>query len=70
MCKIPFIVVKYTPSKNSKAKQAYTVKKNHMSLKSDEPLKCYGDSTILNKLKLSKSEPGENLADLLGPVGE
>lgn len=33
-------------------------------------MKCYGDSTVLSKLKLPKVVPGETLIDLLGPIGE
>ena len=33
-------------------------------------MKCYGDSTVLSKLKLPKIAPGETLMDVLGPIGE
>ena len=79
LCKIPFIVVKYTPAveahtpraAQSRASLPYTMEgNNRMRLKSAEPLKCYGDSTVLGKLKLPKHAPGETLASVLGPVGE
>ena len=33
-------------------------------------MKCYGDSIVLNKLKLPESVPNEKLVDVLGSVGE
>ena len=79
LCKIPFIVVKYTPpvpkqkpgAAKQETRQPYTMKsKNHLRLKSSLPMKCYGDSTVLSKLKLPKIAQGETLADVLGPFGE
>ena len=63
-------MVKYTPTNSPEKKLPYVVKKNHLRLKSTEPLKCYGDSTVLSKLKLPKTMPGETLIDMLGPIGE
>ena len=43
---------------------------NHLRLKSSLPMKCYGDSTVLSKLKLPKIAQGETLSDVLGPIGD
>ena len=40
-----------------------------MKLASVKPLKCYGDSTILSKMKLQEMQPDETLVDVLGSVG-
>ena len=36
---------------------------------SAKPLKCYGDSVVLSKLKLTESVPNEKLVDILGDLG-
>ena len=43
--------------------------KKQMKLTSVRPLKCYGDSTILSKMKLKETSPDETLVDVLGPLG-
>ena len=43
--------------------------KKQMKLTSVRPLKCYGDSTILSKMKLKETSPDETLDDVLGPLG-
>ena len=40
-----------------------------MKLTSIRPLKCYGDSTILSKMKLKEMSQNETLVDILGPLG-
>ena len=79
LCKIPFIVVNFTPpatrtpkfDEKGNPKLPYTMhNKKHLRLKSSEPLKCYGDSTVLGKLKLPKCAPNESLTDVLGPIGK
>ena len=40
-----------------------------MKLTSVKPLKCYGDSTILSKMKLQEMSPDETLVDVLGDFG-
>ena len=44
--------------------------KKKMKLTSTQPLKCYGDSTILAKMRLrGDGAKEENLVEMLGPVG-
>ena len=69
VCKIPFIVVKYVPDQSSAAEQSMILHKKQMKLTSVRPLKCYGDSTILSKMKLKETSPDETLVDVLGPLG-
>jgi len=68
VCKIPFIVVKYYPEISSPEYPMLLYKKK-MKLTSTHPLKCYGDSTILSKMKLKEISPDESLVDVLGPLG-
>lgn len=68
MCKIPFIVVKYQPDYSS-TEQPMLLFKKKMKLTSMQPLKCYGDSTILAKMRLKEDSRDENLTEMLGPVG-
>ena len=68
MCKIPFIVVKYQPDYSS-TEQPMLLYKKKMKLTSTQPLKCYGDSTILAKMRLREASKEENLVEMLGPVG-
>lgn len=68
MCKIPFIVVKYYPDISSPEYPMLLYKKK-MKLTSMHPLKCYGDSTILSKMKLKEMTANETLVDVLGPLG-
>ena len=68
VCKIPFIVVKYYPEIGSPEYPMLLYKKK-MKLTSMHPLKCYGDSTILSKMKLKEMTPDESLVDVLGPLG-
>lgn len=42
--------------------------KKRMKLTSSQPLRCYGDATILSKMKLKESSPDENLVEMLGPT--
>ena len=71
VCKIPFIVVKYYPNMSSLENSEYPMLlyKKKMKLTSMHPLKCYGDSTILSKMKLKEISPNESLVDVLGPLG-
>lgn len=68
VCKIPFIVVKYCPDK-SQPDFPMKYHKKRVQLTSELPLKCYGDSTILSKMKLHEISPDETLVDMLGPIG-
>ena len=43
--------------------------KKKMKLTSMHPLKCYGDSTILSKMKLKEMTADESLEEVLGPLG-
>lgn len=43
--------------------------KKKMKLTSVRPLKCYGDSTILSKMKLQEKCADGTSLDLLGPLG-
>lgn len=64
MCKIPFIVVKYVPDQTIPD----ILSKKNVKLVSAVPLNCFGDSTILSKMKLHELSADESLVDLLGPV--
>lgn len=66
VCKIPFIVVKYKKDKS----QPDLLEERKVKLTSVHPLKCYGDSTILSKMKLQEMSPEEQFEDVLGPVGK
>ena len=46
------------------------MEKKRVKLASTHPVKCYGDSTILTKMKLEGMAATESLTDLLGPIGE
>jgi len=66
VCKIPFIVVKYKKDKS----QPDLLEERKVKLTSVHPLKCYGDSTILSKMKLQEMSPDETFVDVLGPLGK
>ena len=61
-------MVKYAPDINQPEYPMLLYKKK-MKLMSMQPLKCYGDSTILSKMKLNETSPDETLVDMLGPIG-
>jgi len=46
------------------------MQKKKVKLVSAIPLNCYGDSTILSKMKLHELAANESLVDLLGPMAE
>lgn len=58
VCTIPFLVVKYHPENIELPEDSIILHRKKMKLTSVRPLKCYGDSTILSKMKLQ--ELGEN----------
>ena len=68
MCRIPFIVVKYLPDSKQANHLNFTKKK--LQLTSIAPLECYGDCTILSKMKLEEIEPSDNHTEVLGPIGK
>jgi len=68
VCKIPFIVVKFHPDNMSA--ECLTLQKKKMKLVSRSPLKCYGDATILAKMRLKEQSNEESLFEVLGPLGQ
>ena len=64
---MPFVVVKYERSDD----YPIMCTKKTMKLTSFQPLRAYGDATILSKMKLQELPSGsdaESLVDLLGPT--
>ena len=57
--------MKYHPDKS----QPEEMLPKRLKLASLRPLKCYGDSTILSKMKLQEIAPNESLRELVGPIG-
>lgn len=73
VCTIPFLVVKYHPENIKVPEDSIILHRKKMKLTSVYPLKCYGDSTILSKMKLQELEENEtyenDVLSLLGSHG-
>lgn len=74
MCRFPFIVTKYEPDLNApvgpNGHHGLEIFRKRVHLTSVKPLKCYGDATILSKMKLIEEDPDQNLDEVLGPIGD
>ena len=70
MCKIPFIVVKYHPDKTAPwFPDPGLFQEKQVKVQSTRPMQCFGDSTILSKMRLQELSADETIEDVLGLFG-